>query len=177
MVAGGLVDRDKLEARIAEAEERLRQSIAQRIERNRSELARLQHEQDLFDVASSPMPGEGRLPPPYGGSVPRRKDGSASDFDDDAAAGPTGTAAAAVAATTAQGQGRLAARTPPTTHGAGASTYDGASEDDGAKAAPTGAAHGGREALLLRMTVDIGDGRTGEVRVRHGDALGETINI
>ena len=35
-----------LEARIADAEEKLRQSIAQRIERNRSELSRLQREQE-----------------------------------------------------------------------------------------------------------------------------------
>ena len=39
-------ERVMLEARIADAEEKLRQSIAQRIERNRSELSRLQREQE-----------------------------------------------------------------------------------------------------------------------------------
>ena len=59
MVAGGGGDapRDKLADRIADAEERLRQSIAQRIARNRAELARLQHEQVLYESASSPEPG------------------------------------------------------------------------------------------------------------------------
>ena len=47
------LDRDRLADRIADAEDRLRQSIAQRIERNRTELSRLQQEQELFESSSS----------------------------------------------------------------------------------------------------------------------------
>ena len=49
MVFESEAPRDKLADRIADAEERLRRSISQRIERNRMELARLQQEQELFD--------------------------------------------------------------------------------------------------------------------------------
>ena len=55
MVVGG---KDALSERIADAEERLRQLIAQRIERNRQELVRLQQEQERIDVASGSSPRE-----------------------------------------------------------------------------------------------------------------------
>lgn len=174
MTGGGFVDREKLEARIAEAEERLRQSIAQRIGRNRSELQRLQHEQELFDQAASPVPGEHRSLPMATGSATALRDVGGYDDDDDneAAAGPTGASADSL--------GNRHARTPPTAHGGPADVGldDGIGDDDEPSkhhcaGHASSAAAVKSEPLLLRMTVDIGDGRTGEVKVRRGDGADE----
>ena len=151
------VVKDSLSERIADAESRLRLSIAQRIERNRQELERLQHEQELFEVASTSPEGL-RASCGMAGATGTVPSDTIDDADNDA---PPPKPASSVAA--AKGP-----RTPPTTHGGGGSPVDTDSlaplpafpKTDAPKEAP----------LLLRMTVEIGDGRTGEVKVKRGDA-------
>ena len=99
-----------LSSRIADAEERLRQSIAQRIDRNRAELTRLQHEQTLFEQAASP--DQIRT-----SSAPPRATGSSelmSDAADDIIKAPPAVDASATTGTMPSLKGP---RTPPTTHG------------------------------------------------------------
>ena len=125
---------DGITNRIADAEERLRQSISGRIDRNRQELARLQSEQLAFEAeastlqsrvdASAPVPGGPHGREPTRGGHP-------------AAGAPVNT--------------------PPTTHG---------HEDAEASRRSTSLAP---PVLLLRMTVEIGDGRVGEIEVHRGE--------
>ena len=147
------VVKDSLSERIADAESRLRNSIAQRIERNRQELARLQQEQELFEASAAS---------PVGPSGAARATGAApSDAIEDTADDtcgmqvPTGYGAAAAA------KGPL---TPPTSHSAAPSV---AIADVVAPLPSVAKTESPKEPpLLLRMTVEIGDGRTGEVKVR-----------
>ena len=158
--------RDALSERIADAEERLRRSIAQRIERNRAELARLQHEQDLFEAATSPErhgTATMRAPAATGSAVPRELEPiDGSDEKRPLADHPE----------------REPAKVPRVVHPCTPPTSHCGVEGSGAMAPPPPSAVpqaarsslGSEPSLLLRMTVEIGDGRTGEVRVRRGDS-------
>ena len=120
-------------ARIGEAEERLRSSIAARISRNRDELARLQEEQREFENVmlsssrTSPYPslptatGDSAAlsPRPYPAPVGERSDVVAAEPKGLAVAAAAGVAESAAALSAAVAEHRvpkaaLSARTPPT---------------------------------------------------------------
>ena len=178
--------------RIGEAEERLRASIAARISRNRAELSRLQDEQHHFEqclgsasptrsvgsrlmsptgyddrseLAASPRADKEGRPEPAAPAVPKGSSGlTASNASKEIAAA---LSAAAAACHSSLPEPPRAARTPPT-YGMGAAAAAGELPRAAAAAVPpaTGGAPG---ELLLRMTVEIGDGRVGTVEVCQGD--------
>lgn len=192
---------DPLAERIKDAEERLRQSIAQRIERNRTSLAQLQHEHHIFETAFSPV---GTAPVLDSSSVKTgcitthtSSSGTASVpiEPQEASCGASGSTSnkSSVAATAAVAEATLSAH-----------AHDGSRSTTAIKNVPIASEQSvphqpqrptamlpveaesvpeavsgestidistpsSSSALLLRMTVEIGDGRMGEVRVRKGD--------
>lgn len=208
--------RDKLADRIADAEERLRNSISQRIERNRAEVARLQQENKLFELRIPPQSSVSMQVAGLSATHAAGHDKStasvrvkssvedspcASYVDHMAAlhgeaacgcesigqcfsvqygtvAGVCAEAHATMSGCCATGDIRVQehqrrAREPGDVAGddkmahapSAARRVDSKKESCATKNAP----HPAAGPLVLRMTVEIGDGRTDEVRVRQGD--------
>jgi hypothetical protein len=155
--------RGTIATRIGEAEERLRSSIAARINRNRAELTRLQADEAEFaqclgsrvSSPGAPTPTVSALSPL---SSAKKQSMLAKEADSTAKQEALSEAIAAHSKVAAAG-----ARTPPTAPASasrlGLGGAGGRDDGDGGAGAP----------LLLRMTVEIGDGRVGTVEVNMGD--------
>ena len=157
--------RGTIATRIGEAEERLRSSIAARINRNRAELARLQADEAEFAQCLGSRASSPGAPTPTAGvsalsplSSGKKQSMLAKEADSTAKQEALSEAIAAHSRVAAAG-----ARTPPTAPASasrlGLGEAGGRDDGDGGAGAP----------LLLRMTVEIGDGRVGTVEVNMGD--------
>ena len=159
--------RGTIATRIGEAEERLRSSIAARINRNRAELARLQADEAEFAQCIGSKTSSPGVPTPTGGASalsPRPEAKQQSTLAKEA----DSTAAALHEAIAAHSKVAAGARTPPTAPASVSrlgllGEAEGGDGGDGGAGAP----------LLLRMTVEIGDGRVGAVEVHEGDSYEE----
>eukprot|EP00964_Phaeocystis_antarctica_P019025 scaffold10493_cov57-Phaeocystis_antarctica.AAC.2 len=161
--------RGTIATRIGEAEERLRSSIAARINRNRAELARLQADEAEFAQCLGSRVSSPGAPTPTGGvpalsplSSAKKQTMLAKEADSAAKQEALSEAIAAHSKVAAAG-----ARTPPTAPASasrlGLAEASARDDGDGGAGAP----------LLLRMTVEIGDGRVGTVEVNMGDTYEE----
>ena len=158
--------RGTIATRIGEAEERLRSSIAARINRNRAELARLQADEAEFAQCLGSRVSSPGAPTPTGGTSALSPLSSAKKQSMLAKeAGSTAKQEALNEAIAAHSKAAAGARTPPTAPAS--ATRLGLAEGGGREEGDGGAP------LLLRMTVEIGDGRVGTVEVNMGDTYEE----
>ena len=129
--------------RISDAEERLRQSISQRIDRNRTELARLQAEQVVFEAESS-------------------RAQQSADVSSVAVTTTDPHATSSMLRQEKKGVQEVSAREPASASQTPLAGHKAAESSCQSSSVST-------PVLLLRMTVEIGDGRVGEIEVHRGE--------